>query len=146
MARVFSNEDGNLSNKTIITSRIKLYKDIDLSFAKKSDGDVFKKTDAAAVKQSIKNILMTNKTEKPFDPYFGGGLNAYLFSLSTEVDEDDIKDTVYNAIYNSEKRAIVKEVNVEVSPDSHELRISVVFQVISTEEEDTLNISLTRLR
>jgi len=146
MARVFSNEDGNLSNKTIITSRTKLYKDIDLSFAKKSDGDVFKKTDAAAVKQSIKNILMTNKTEKPFDPYFGGGLNAYLFSLSTEVDEDDIKDTVYNAIYNSEKRAIVKEVNVEVSPDSHELRISVVFQVISTEEEDTLNISLTRLR
>jgi len=146
MAKAFSIEDGNLSNKTIITSRTKLYKDIDLSFAKKLSGDIFKKTDAAAVKQSIKNILMTNKTEKPFDPLFGGGLNSHLFDLSTEVDEDDIRDTIYTAVYNSEKRALIKNVDVNVSPDSHELKISVVFQVMSTEEVDTLNISLTRLR
>ena len=34
---------------------------ITLSFNKKTNGDVFKKEDAAAVKQAIKNLLMTNK-------------------------------------------------------------------------------------
>ena len=42
--------------------------DIDLNFtAKSTSGDIFKKTDQAAVKQSIKNLLMTNKLEKPFE-------------------------------------------------------------------------------
>ena len=42
-AKVFSVEDGNLNNKTIITARERAYSDIDLSFAKKGSGDVFKK-------------------------------------------------------------------------------------------------------
>ena len=81
MAKVFSIEDGNLTKVPLTSSVTRLYKDIDLTFAKKSSGDIFKKTDAAAVKQSVKNILMTNPTEKPFDPYFGGGLNEFLFTL-----------------------------------------------------------------
>ena len=78
MPRVFSQEDGNLDTTPITTTRTKTYKDIDLTFTARTMGDLFKKTDAAAVKQSIKNILMTNATEKPFEPYFGGDLNSFL--------------------------------------------------------------------
>jgi len=74
--RAFSIEDGNLGSKTILTSRAKSSKDIDLSFAKKGSGDVFKKEDAAAVKQAVKNLLLTNFSEKPFLPRFGGNLNS----------------------------------------------------------------------
>ena len=66
--RAFSIEDGNLASKTILTSRTKSSEDIDLSFAAKPSGDVFKKTDAAAVKQAVKNLLLTNFSEKPFLP------------------------------------------------------------------------------
>ena len=76
-AKAFSIEDGNLSIKPITTSQIRTYKDIDLTFENKTSGDIFKKTDAAAVKQSIKNILLTNKTERPFQPYFGANLGSF---------------------------------------------------------------------
>ena len=40
--RAFSVEDGNIGSNQIITSRTKFSKDIDLSFAKRPSGDVFK--------------------------------------------------------------------------------------------------------
>ena len=47
--RAFSIEDGNLNTRSIITSRNRVYSDIDLTFTKRPDGDVYRKTDAAAV-------------------------------------------------------------------------------------------------
>ena len=41
--RAFSIEDGNLATKSILTTQKRTYKDIDLSFAKKTTGEIFKK-------------------------------------------------------------------------------------------------------
>ena len=79
MARVFSLEDGNLDKRSILTARTISYKDVDLTFAKKPNNDIFKKEDAAAVKQSVKNIVLTNPGEKPFRPFYGAGLTQFLF-------------------------------------------------------------------
>ena len=46
--RNFAVEDGNLTSGSVVTSRSKNYVDIDLSFEPRSDGDIFKKTDAAS--------------------------------------------------------------------------------------------------
>ena len=75
--RAFAVEDGNLSTGSVVTSRSKNYVDIDLSFNAKTNGDIFKKVDAAAVKQAVKNILTTGTGEKPFLPNFGGGIVYY---------------------------------------------------------------------
>ena len=69
MARAYSIEDTNL-NASLISSRKINYRDIDLSFAAKPAGDLFKKVDAASVKQAVKNLLLTNRGEKPFQPEF----------------------------------------------------------------------------
>lgn len=59
--RALSIEDRKLGTATVIGSRTKLYKDIDLSFAKQPNvGDIYKKSDAAAVKQAMRNLLSTN--------------------------------------------------------------------------------------
>tara|TARA_R100000329_G_C7531808_1_gene187632 strand:+ start:130 stop:570 length:441 start_codon:yes stop_codon:yes gene_type:complete len=146
MARVFSIEDGNLDTASITTSRTKVYKDLDLTFAKKGNGDVFKKNDAAAVKQAVKNLLLTNKGEKPFSPFFGGSLNAFLFNLDTEFDEVDIEDAVANAIANHEPRAILRRVRADINEDQNSVSVRVIFQVINVPETQELTINLTRLR
>ena len=146
MARVFSIEDGNLDTASITTSRTKVYKDLDLTFAKKGNGDVFKKNDAAAVKQAVKNLLLTNKGEKPFQPYVGGSLNAFLFNLDTEFDEVDIEDAVANAIANHEPRAILRRVRADINEDQNSVSVRVIFQVINVAETQELTINLTRLR
>ena len=63
VTKAFSIEDGNQSS-SILTSRKTKYSDIYLLFARKISGDIFKKVDASAVKQSVKNIVRTGTLEK----------------------------------------------------------------------------------
>ena len=144
--RAFSIEDGNLGSKTILTSRTKSSEDIDLSFAKKPSGDVFKKTDAAAVKQAVKNLLLTNFSEKPFLPRFGGNLNSLLFALNTDIDDEDLEEQIISAIETYEPRARVTNIRSNINDDQHQVKVTVTFRIINSNETVTTNIDLTRLR
>lgn len=146
VTRAFAVEDGNLSTAALTTTRTKLYKDIDLTFAKKPSGEIYKKTDAAAVKQAVKNLLLTNKFEKPFQPEFGGDLNNLLFEL---VDNDtvyEIDGAVREAVRRYEPRAQVRQVATNLQPDANSISVTVTFQIVNTEEVVTLDTTITRLR
>ena len=146
MAKVFSIEDGNIGNANLVSARKITYADIDLSFANKPSGDIFKKEHAAAVKQSVRNLLMTNFSEKPFLPRYGGNLNSFLFSLNTEVDELALEEKIIETVEIFEPRASVKNVEVVSNENRNEIAVTVTFQVLSTNEVITTEISLTRLR
>ena len=145
MARAFSIEDRTL-DRSIISSRNVSYKDVDLSFSAKPSGDIYKKTDAAAVKQAVKNLLLTSEGEKPFNPNFGSNLNSALFSLDTEFDPEYVQNLIYDAITNYEPRASVLSVAVQMQSDYNALDASVEFQVVNTKEIVTLNVSIARVR
>lgn len=144
--RAFAIEDGNLNSKTIVTSRTRVYRDLDLTFTPKGTGDIFKKNDAAAVKQAVKNLLLTNRTEKPFQPEFGADLNDILFDLDTEIIEDVLPDLIFQAIETYEKRAKVLNIETSVYSDRNEVVVTIVFQIVNTGEIVTLELSLNRLR
>jgi len=146
MAKAFSIEDGNLSNVPLTSSITRTYRDIDLTFTARPSGDIYKKTDAAAVKQAIKNILLTNRTEKPFQPLYGGNLNDFLFNLSTEFDEFDIEEAVTLAVNNYEPRAKILSVKSNIQEDYNSVNVEVTFQILSTSEVATTVVSLARLR
>lgn len=146
MARVFSIEDGSIDTVSITTSRNKAYSDLDLTFARKDDDDIFKKNDAAAVKQAVKNLLLTNFGEKPFNPRFGGNLNAFLFRLDTEFDELEIEDSVAQAIANFEPRAILRNVKATLLSDQNSVNVKVIFQVVNVPETQELSINIAGLR
>lgn len=146
VAKSFSIEDGNLGARTLITTRSRLYKDIDLEFEARSTGDIFKKQDAAAVKQAVKNLLLTNYGEKPFQPRYGGNLSGLLFDLADDLTGDDIEVACRNAIQTYEPRARVIEIDADVNPDRNTAEVRVVFQIINTEEIVTLQTTIARLR
>ena len=144
--RAFSIEDGNIGNTSILTAKNNVYVDLDLTFAKKGSGDIFKKQHGAAVKQAIRNLLLTNFSEKPFLERFGGDLNALLFRLSTEVDDANLEDKIKRSLELFEPRAKVLNINSIISADNHEVKVTVTFQVITTQEVVDVDVSLTRLR
>lgn len=144
--RVLSTEDGDLGKATLISSRTVDYIDLDLTFAKKPAGDIYKKRDAAAVKQSVKNLLLTNFFEKPFKPFFGANLRALLFELADDQTESEVSVNIASAIQRYEPRVEVMDINVTVLPDQNDLRASIVFKIISTEEIVTFTTNLSRLR
>lgn len=106
---------------TLITTVARDYKDLDLSFAPKRGtvfedgirrGDVYKKEDIKAIDQSIQNILLTNRYEKPFNPLYGANLRQLLFGLMTDISETDVSDAVRDAVARDEPRVEVIDVEV----------------------------------
>jgi phage baseplate assembly protein W len=144
--RVLAKEDGNLSQSTLIGGRRKEYKDIDLSFTAKPNGEIFVKKEAAAVKQAVKNLILTDYFEKPFEPFYGGNIRALLFELADDDVEEETRENIIRAINAYEPRAIVREVSVSYQEERNSISIYIEFQVINTEEVVTFTTSLSRLR
>ena len=145
-AKAFSIEDGNANIKSLIGARKASYTDIDLAFANKPAGDVFKKTNAAAVKQAVKNLLMTNQMEKPFDITFGGNLSDFMFENDTEIDVNEVSYRIIETVQAHEPRADILDVNLTLKSSSNEVRVTVQFQVVATNEVVQLEFPLARLR
>ena len=145
--RALAAEDTNLSVSKIITARNKDYKDIDLSFVKKTNtGDIFKKTDAAAVKQAVRTLLLCNRFEKPFDPDFGADLRALLFELADGEIDIEIKQKIQRAIGKYEPRVKLLDCIINSQPDRNSISVTVSIKVITTEETVSFTTVLSRLR
>lgn len=142
----FSNQDGNIANSTLVTSRDKLYSDIDATFSNKPDGDVYKKLDGAAVTQSVKNLLLTNRGEKPFAYNYGGNLYSLLFENADFFTEKNIEEQITFAIQNYEPRAELLEVTAKSLIDLNDVSVRIVFRIVNTTDTITFETSLSRLR
>ena len=145
MSRVLSIEDGNLSS-SIITSRDKLYSDIDLLFERRPSVDIYKKTDADAVKQSVKNIVSTNRYEKPFEIFYGANITGMLFELADAGMGTHIEDQIQSAIEQYEPRAKILNIDVNSNPDRNSLQVTLLFRIKSNEQEVELETTVSRLR
>lgn len=148
MTRKYALDDANLNNAAIITSRKKVYSDINLLFgAVPGSGDVYKSTEAAAVKQSVKNLLMTNFHERPFSPRLGSNIRASLFENNNAFTRVEIADDIRRCLSNFESRAQVVTLDVKPDPfDRYAINIFLEFKVISTDEIVRLNLNVERLR
>ena len=108
--------------------------------------DLARVTNEDAVKQSIKNILLTDPFERFTDPAFGAGLESYLFENVSPFTELDIKNAIATAINNYEPRANVIDIIVTAIPDQHVYAATIIFSIISNPYPITLNVILTRTR
>jgi len=146
VTKAFSTEDKNLNTLSVISARSANYKDIDLSLELKTSGDVYKKERAAAVKQSVKNIIMTNYFEKPFEPFFGANVQGLLFELANDTTGEEIKNNVKSAIEFYEPRAEIINLEVNSLPDNYSISVRLEFKIVNSEETIVLQTSLSRLR
>jgi phage baseplate assembly protein W len=148
-SRVFSVEDGNLSGQTTIkTTQNREYIDLDLAFTAKGSGDIYKKTSAASVKQALKLLLMTNRTEKPFSPYFGANLQELLFELADEQTANEINFAIRENIRVFEPRIDpdTLDISSRLAPDNNTITITIIFNIVNSNETVEFTTRLNRLR
>ena len=138
-----SNEDGKLSKSARVT-KIRPWSDIDLSFTARTgtDGDVFKKTDVASVKQSIKTLLLTNAFEKPYRPSFGGDLSELLFEPADEDTGEQLPTQIKNAIARYEPRARIINLDIVAKSDQYTVDVILEFRIVNTGVTDVLKLVL----
>jgi phage baseplate assembly protein W len=146
VTKVLSKEDGNLSQSSIITTRKVPYRDIDLTFAAKPNGELYVKRDASAVQQSLKNLILTNHFEKPFLPFFGGNIRALLFELADDEVNEEIRDNIIQTVQIYEPRALIQEIDVKSDPDRNSISVTIEYQILNSSETLTFTTSVSRLR
>lgn len=149
MARAFSIEDGGLGNtSTVKATGNREYLDIDLSFAAKGAGDVYKKTSVASVTQALKNLLMTNRTEKPFSPYFGANLNSYLFEMLDQGSVNEMRNAIEQNIKTFEPRINADTLTIipEADLDGNTLTLTIIFNIVNSSKQVEFTTRLNRLR
>ena len=131
-----------------IVAREQTYTDVDFSFrANPVTGDIALKRDDRAIKQSVLNILLTKRGERPFDPNFGTNITAQLFENFDPIVETLIDEEVRSSLRNNEPRVRVLNVTVDGSPDNNRLDVSVEFEIRSPEAPITsVSFSVERLR
>lgn len=124
-----------------------VYKDIPLSFTPHPvTGNVIPLTNEEAVKQSVKNIVLTNFFERPYKVGFGGNITAQLFENMDSFTKFTIAKNIRVALQNYEPRANVIDIRINTDYDTNTLSATILFSVKSLQEPITVNVILYRVR
>ena len=125
----------------------RLYKDFDLAFGKNAiTGDINKKLDVNAVKQSMKNLILTELMERPFQPDLGSALAGLLFENANMFTSDRIRVTIETLLKNFERRAKINSIDIEPDIDGNKYGVTINFYVIGINETQELEVKLERIR
>lgn len=121
-------------------------KDIDFNLTPHPvSGDISIKKDSNAIKQSIKNIVMTSFYERGFNVAFGTDTKGSLFELVSTLEAQALGDKIKSSIKNFEPQAEVVDVYV-INNDNNELSATIIYTEFNNPEETQVVINLERLR
>lgn len=124
-----------------------VFVDLDFGFAQNPlTGDVAIKTDANAINQSLKNLVLTMFYERPFQSNLGSLVNQLLFEPLTPILPTTIQRAIEQVIRNFEPRVRLTEVNIDVDYDSNGVEISIYYTILQTQEIQTVTLFLERTR
>lgn len=125
----------------------RIYSDLDLSFeAHPITGDVVKKYDVNAVKQSLKTLILTQYYERPFQPKLGSPVYGMLFDNVDIITANSLKLRIELLINKYEPRVRSQQVDVVPLYDENAFEITIYFYVVGIPDPVTFSTILRRSR
>lgn len=125
------------------------YIDVDVDFSRNTfNNDVSKSIDLNAIQQSVMNILLTSKNEKPFDNDFGVSLYDYLFQNIYPEDVGDIASEIERQFRKYEPRVSFNQVFVEQDDYTLDVRVDYYVSLGNSGQPplQTVKLSITKVR
>ena len=125
-----------------VNRKIREFSDIDLLFGINDDTrDINKKLNEDAIKQSIKNLILTKNYERLFHPENGCQITSLLFENFDPTTISIMEQSIRNTINNLEPRARV--LNVQIVDNSDLNAIDVTVEFIPTNSNSPVSITTT---
>jgi len=132
---------------TVTTDIVRDFKDLDLNFnIHPVRKDISKSIGPMAVVNSIKNLILTNHYERPFQPDIGSNVRRLLFENLDNITASTIKDEIERTIVNYEPRATVKTINVTADYDNNGFKVYLEFFIVNQTTPIIINFLLERIR
>ena len=126
---------------------VRNFRDLDLNFAIHpitKDVNIYKAE--YAVINSVKNLILTNHFEKPFQPEIGSNIRRLLFENVDSIMAAQIEREIEETINNFEPRVQISSVIAIHAPEENGYKIRLEFFVINNPDPITINFFLERIR
>jgi phage baseplate assembly protein W len=132
---------------TVDIDTARSFKDLDLNFTihpiKK---DINTHKNEYAIINAVKNLILTNHYERPFQPQIGSNIRRLLFENVDSVTGSQIEREITETIDNFEPRARTSKVDVVADPDNNGFKVVLEFFIINNSNPITINFFLERIR
>lgn len=132
---------------TVSTNIAREYSDLDLNFTihpvKK---DINRNVGDLAVINSIKNLILTNHYERPFQPDVGSNVRRLLFENMDNITASSIENEIKQTIANYEPRVNVTKISATADFDNNGFKVMLEFFVVNRTTPITINFFLERIR
>jgi phage baseplate assembly protein W len=130
-----------------MTRKTRIFSDLDLNFtAHPVTKDISRRFDENAIKDSIRNLILTRNFERPFHSELGSPIRALLFENSSPLLSMTLRRAIVDVINNFEPRVNLIDVEVVESDDEHSLYVNISFKIINTDSPLSLDLVLERTR
>lgn len=130
-----------------IIARKNDYADLDLDFlAHPTTKDVMKKTGVEAIKRSVRNLLLTNFYDRPFQSYIGSNALKILFDNATPMSATFLKNAIIETLKSYEPRIRVDDVEVKFDFDNNGYNVQLFFTIVNRNEPAAITLFLERIR
>ena len=107
------------------------FKDISLSFEPHPvTKDIPVLINERAIVRSVRNLVETTPTERPFNSLLGSEVRSSLFDFVDFGTAAVIQDQIETAIQNYEPRVDNLVVEVEPEPDNNTFNVNVIFDIV----------------
>lgn len=132
---------------TPLTKKRVLYSDFGKNMIRNPiSNDLSRKTNEESIKESIRNLILTDRGERLFQPNIGCDIRSQLFENVTEETIDTIRNMIMETIESYEPRCELVGVEIEGDFDSNSLTVNISFVTINSEEPTELQVVLNRIR
>ena len=142
----FSDAEG-INNANVDTY---IYRDLSLFFTPNPvSGDVTMVTDVQDIKRSVRNLVMTNRFEKPFHPEVASHVRDLLFERFTPITFNLLRNRIETVLENYEPRVSVTDIEIDDSGqamDNNELNVRIFFTLRNDPQIQSVDILLERVR
>lgn len=128
-------------------SRKNDYSDLDLDFMPHpTTKDVMKKTSIDAIKRSVRNLLLTNFYDRPFQSYIGSNALKLLFDNATPITSNFLENAIRETLRNFEPRIRVETLEVKFDQDNNGYNLRLFFTILNRNEPAVITLFLERIR
>lgn len=108
--------------------------------------DVARAKNDAAIKRSVRNLVLTNVTERLFQPAIGGNVNKVLFEPNDIIASEELQYQISEVIRNNEPRVSLIQVQAAFNPNGNDVSVNIIFAIINSQTIQTVDLILRRVR
>jgi phage baseplate assembly protein W len=95
-------------------------------------GDLYRNINDFAIRESLKNILLTDLGERPFQPTLGGDIRRQMFEILDEKTLLHLRTSIEAAIHNHEPRVVLKDLSIIPDYEHNQVTVTIFYNTINS--------------